>query len=102
MAILRIVSLWLQPGASAADFEAFEHKAAAAMALQGGRIERAVRLREGGEGAPFEVHLVSFPDAAAFEAYRASPEAQALAAERERVIARTEILEGREAGPYPA
>jgi uncharacterized protein (DUF1330 family) len=97
---LRIVSLWLRDGVEASAFEAFERKAAAVMASHGGRIERAIRTDGAGEGAPFEVHLISFPDAAAFESYRADPQTRALRAERELIIARTEVISGIEAGPY--
>jgi uncharacterized protein (DUF1330 family) len=98
--VVRIVSLWLQEGADPAAFEAFERKAAVIMARHGGRIDRAVRMGGAGEDPPFEVHLVSFPDAQSFEAYRADPATLALRAERERVIRRTQVLEGVEAGPY--
>jgi hypothetical protein len=100
--VLRIVSLWLAEGVSVAAFEAFERKAAAIMAAHGGRIERAIRTGGAGEGGPFEVHLVSFTDAAAIDSYRADPQTLALHAERERIIARTEVISGAEAGPYGA
>jgi hypothetical protein len=98
--IVRIVSVWLRAGANVAAFVAFERKAAAIMAAHGGRIERAIRPVGAGEGAPFEVHLVSFPDEAAFDSYRADPQTLALHAERELVIARTEVISGIETAPY--
>lgn len=98
--VLRIVSLWLAEGVSVAAFEAFERKAAAIMAAHGGRIERAIRTGGAGEGAPFEVHLVSFPNVAGFEACRGDPRTLALREDRERLIARTEIVTGTEVGPY--
>lgn len=97
---LRVVSLWVRPGQEAA-FEDFERKAARIMARHGGRIDCAVRPAPGaGEDAPFEVHIVSFPDEAAYAAFRSDPDRLALADQRERIIARHLILAGREAGPY--
>jgi uncharacterized protein (DUF1330 family) len=95
------VSIWLRDG-DVAGFEAFERKIAGIQAKHGGRIERAIRLAGADAGAanPFEVHVVSFPDAASLAAYRADPQMRELAAERERVIGRTVIAEGFEAGPY--
>lgn len=67
------------------------------MATHGGRIERAFRVNAPSDSdEPFEVHLVSFPDEAAFSAYRNDAQIVALAKERERLIARTEIWTGAE------
>jgi antibiotic biosynthesis monooxygenase (ABM) superfamily enzyme len=100
---VRVVSLWVRPGQEAA-FEAFERAAARVMARYGGRIDHAVRLEASEEAtaddAPFEVHIVSFPDKAAFEAYINDPQVLALRAERDRIISRTVFAAGREAGPY--
>jgi len=92
-----LVSLWLK-GGDVAGFEAFERRAAQRLARHGGRIERALRSAPAHPGAdePFEVHLVSFPDRRAYEAWRADAETRALAPVRDTVIARSEILELRE------
>jgi hypothetical protein len=100
---VRVVTLWLRPDQEAA-FGAFEREAARIMARYGGRIEQAVRLAQpdgarAGE-APFELHIVSFPDQAAFEAYGADSEAIALRARRDTIIARTVVAAGRPADPY--
>lgn len=95
---VRIVSLWIYPGQAAA-FEAYERDAARIMASHGGRIDSAVRVAGAG-GSPFEVHVVSFPDRAAAESYAADPEIMALRSRRASIIARTDVIEGREAGPY--
>ncbi len=95
---IRIVSLWIHPGQEAA-FEAFERDAARIMARHGGRIDSAVRL-SGKRDLPFEVHVVSFPDPAAADSYATDPETTSLKARRAAIIARTELLEGREVGPY--
>jgi uncharacterized protein (DUF1330 family) len=95
-----IVSIWLK-GNDVAGFESFERQAATIMAAHGGRVDSVVRC--GGEGgAPFEVHLVSFPDAAAAGAYRADPRLAKLAPLRDRVIARTEVWTGQQRSAYGA
>ena len=95
-----IVSIWLK-GGDVEGFEAFERQAAVVMAAHGGRVEKVVRC--GGEGgAPFEVHIVSFPDVAAIDAYRVDPRLMKLLPLRDRVIARTEIWTGRERSAYGA
>jgi uncharacterized protein (DUF1330 family) len=74
-----------------AAFDAFEARAAAVMARHGAAIERAI----GVPGAPArEIHVVRFPDEAAWAAYRADPELAALAPLRARGIAATEVLVG--------
>ena len=95
---IRVVSLWIHPGQVAA-FEGFERDAARIMARHGGRIDSAIRISGAGE-SPFEVHIVSFPNRVAAESYAADAETAELRTRRDEIIARTEILEGREAGPY--
>ncbi len=93
-----VVSIWLKD-TDVADFESFERQAAVIMAAHGGHVENVVRC--GGEsGAPFEVHLVSFPDAAAAGAYRADPRLAKLLPLRDRVIARTEVWAGQQRSAY--
>ncbi len=71
-------------------FRRYEHAAARIMARHGGAIERALVLA--GEPGTFrELHVVRFPDAAAFEAYRADAELLALASERARCVVATEV-----------
>ena len=95
-----VVSLWLRNNDVAA-FEAFERNVASIVAAHGGRLENVIRCG-GRDGAPFEVHVVTWPNAAAVEAYRNDPRTLALRAERERVIARTEIWTGDQRTPYGA
>jgi uncharacterized protein (DUF1330 family) len=95
-----VVSIWLK-GNDVAGFEEFERQAATIMAGHGGRVDAVVRC--GGEGAtPFEVHVVSFPDAAAAGAYRADPRLAKLLPLRERVIARTDVWVGQQRSAYGA
>jgi len=101
---VRIVTLWIHKGQEAA-FEAFEREAARIMARHKGRIDSAVRLTppEGAapnDATPYEVHVVSFPDKAEAEAYAADPATLALREKRDRIISRTVLMAGREAGPY--
>jgi hypothetical protein len=74
------------------------------MGRHGGRIERVIRPTGPPRDAalPHEIHLVSFASPAGLEAYRADPELRALAALRESAIARTEVIMGADAEPYPA
>jgi uncharacterized protein (DUF1330 family) len=98
--LLFIVRLWLNSSDIAA-FEEFERNAARIMAQHGGRIERAIRITADNDpDAPFEIHIVSFPDHAAFESYRNDPETQALAGVRAQLIARTELFFGADATSY--
>jgi uncharacterized protein (DUF1330 family) len=99
--LILLVSLFIHPGQEVA-FREFESAAARIMGQYGGRIERVIRpgrVMPEGE-VPHEVHLASFPDEAAFAAYRADAELVGLAALRQAAIARTEIIFGVEGEPY--
>jgi hypothetical protein len=89
-----IASLWLKNGDLEA-FEAFERTAARIMAKHGGHIGRSNVA-----DAPFEIHLTSFPDAAAYAAYQDDLETRELAGARSAVIARTVTHAGTEVPPY--
>ena len=101
----RVVSLWIRPGQEAA-FDEFEREAARRMARYGGRIDAAVRTAPDGlatgpeEAAAYEVHVVSFPDKAAAEAYGNDPETIAARESRAAIISMTIAVPGEEAGPY--
>jgi hypothetical protein len=76
------------------DFRRFESQAAQIMARYGGGIERAIVLDEPPPAEPDairELHLVRFPDVAAFAAYRADPALEALASLRDAGVIRTEL-----------
>ncbi len=98
---VRVVSLWVHPGQEAA-FEVFEQDAARRMARHGGRTDSAVRVENpgGASDAPYEIHVVSFPNAAAVAAYAGDPETLGLLDRRNAIISRTVVVAGREAGPY--
>ena len=83
------------------DFRAFERHAAAVMAAHGGRIERTVVApAEGRADLLIEVHVVTFPDAAAFAAYRADPRLSAIAHLRDGAVVSTHILPGEDGPDY--
>jgi uncharacterized protein (DUF1330 family) len=90
-----IVAILTVRRARADEFRRFETAAAKLMARHGGAIERAVVLDDPPESETFrELHLVRFPDAAAFAAYRADPALAALAVLREAAVVSTEIWTG--------
>lgn len=74
-----------------AEFEAYERHAAALLADYGATISLAFRP----EGEPgVEWHVVKFPNAAAFQAYRQDERVAALKPQRDTVIVNTEIIMG--------
>jgi glyoxylase I family protein len=87
-----VVLLRVHPDRAEA-FEQYEQRAFAIAASHGGRLDRRIRC-EASEDGPDEVHLVSFPDAASFDRYRADPRLHALAELRSEAIRETTILTG--------
>ena len=84
------------------EFQRFERAAAAIMAHYGGAIERTVAVDAPAAAHYREVHVVTFPDAAAFAAYRADPELAGLARLRDDTIVATEVLVGEDGPTYGA
>jgi len=97
--VVLVVSVWLRDN-DIAGFVEFENKIAAIQAKHGGKIERAIRLSEPDGDRPFEVHVVSFPNQESLASYRSDDDMKPLADERERLIAKTLIVEGRDVEPY--
>jgi hypothetical protein len=84
------VLLWAQPGADDA-LVAYEDRVLALVPEHRGRVLQ--RARSGGaDGQPLEVQLIEFPSAAALDAYMADGRRTSLAAERDRSIARTQVI----------
>jgi len=82
-------------------FRRFEAIAARVMSRHGGAIERVVVLRpEAPDADHREVHLVRFPDEAAFAAYRGDPELLAASPLREQSVIATSILVGTDGPDY--
>ncbi len=95
-----VVALYINPG-RAAEFEQFEFAAAAIMKRHGGAIDRRIALAPDAAGAtPHEVHIVTFPDSAAFARYRTDDDLQALADLRQRAIRKTVIWSGADLPPF--
>lgn len=83
------------------DFRAFERHAAVVMAAHGGRIERTVVAPA--EGRPellIEVHVVTFPDDAAFAAYRADPRLREVTHLRDGSVVQTALVVGEDGPTY--
>ena len=55
----------------------------------------------GGDGQPLEIQLLEFPTAQAVAEFMADGRRQGLAGERDRVIARTEVIDVRLVGGDP-
>lgn len=85
------VLLWAHPGAEQALI-AYEDQVLALIPDHGGKILQRARS-SGAGGQPLEVHLLEFPSREALGAYLADSRRQALAAGRERAVARSEIIE---------
>ena len=109
------VLLWAQPGAQAA-LTAYEDRVLRLVPDHGGRVVHRARnsgvhrgrnsgvhrgrnsgVQGGGgggaDGQPAEIQFIDFPSQAALDAYMADPRRTALAAERDRAVARTEIID---------
>jgi hypothetical protein len=88
--------------AELAEFRAFERNAQRIMARHGGTIREAILIDDDPAAETVrEVHVVSFPDSAAFAAYRADPELVALRPSRERAVVSTELEIGSAPPHFP-
>ncbi|MBI3245739.1 MAG: NIPSNAP family protein [Deltaproteobacteria bacterium] len=99
--IILVASLFIHPGHEA-EFRQFETEAARIMRKYGGRIERVIRPHASVPlgSSPHEIHIVSFPSMAQFEAYRKDGDLAKCTPLRQSAIARTEIIIGEEGEPY--
>jgi antibiotic biosynthesis monooxygenase (ABM) superfamily enzyme len=86
--------------AAAGVFRDFERRAATIMRDHGGAIERTVVIPGAGADIFREVHIVTFPDDHAFEAYRSDPRLAAIAHLREQAVVSTEVLMGHDGPDY--
>ena len=91
--VVLVAALYMNPGRRA-EFDEFETAAARIMRRYRGAIERRIGIAPADENQPDEVHVVAFPDRAAFERYRADPELQGLAKLRQKAIRLTTIWFG--------
>jgi uncharacterized protein (DUF1330 family) len=95
------VLLWAHPGAEAA-LATYEDRVLRLVPDHGGRVvlrarnsgvPRARGTGTGTGGQPVEIQLIEFPAAAALDAYMSDPRRTAMAADRDRAVARTEIID---------
>ena len=84
------VFLWAHPGMEHALSD-YEDAVLGLVADHGGNVVHRT-WTDGTEGQPLEIQLSEWPSAAALDAYMADPRRTALSADRERAIARTEIV----------
>ena len=85
------VLLWARPGAEA-GLITYEDRVLGIASGYGGRVLQRARSN-GADGQPLEVQILEFPSARAVEEFMADGRRQSLAGERERVIARTEVID---------
>jgi len=90
-----VVTLTVRKAETAA-FHEFERQAARIMARHGGVIERVVVIDSRDDEDTFkEVHIVTFPNADSFEAYRADDALRPIAHLRAQAVVSTVIWVGR-------
>jgi hypothetical protein len=91
MSLTLCVLLWARPGAED-GLIAYEDQVLAMASDHQGRVLQ--RVRGGGaNGQPLEVQLLEFASAQALDEFMADPRRQSLTAERDRVIAKTEVID---------
>jgi hypothetical protein len=88
--ILLCCLLWANAGLED-DLSAYEDAVLAIVGDHGGEVLQRGR-GDGSEGHPHEVQMYRFASQAAIDAYLADPRRVALADERARVVARTEVF----------
>ena len=91
MSLTLCVLLWARPGAED-GLIAYENKVLDLVPAHGGRVLQRAR-GSGADGQPLEIQLLEFPSAAALDAYMTDDRRTSLAAERDRVIARTDVIQ---------
>ena len=91
MKVTLCVLLWARPGAED-GLIAYEDTVLDLVPRHGGQVRQRAR-GSGADGQPLEIQLLEFPSAAALDAYMADDRRTSLAAERDRVIARTDVIQ---------
>ncbi len=85
------VLLWARPGAEEA-LTAYEDRVLGLLPDHGGRVLE--RARSSGENdQPLEIQLLQFPSSEALGRYMSDGRRTALTAERDRAVARTDVIE---------
>jgi hypothetical protein len=93
------VLLWARPGTEA-GLIAYEDQVLGIAADHRGQVLQRARSK-GADGQPLEVQLLEFPSAQALAEFMADGRRRSLTAERERVIARTEVIDVQLVRPDP-
>jgi len=83
------VLLWARPGQADAMAE-YEDRVLPLLAEHGGTLVQRLRARE--PNGPHEIQTIAFATRAGFDGYMADARRTVLVEERDRVIARTELL----------
>ena len=84
------VLLWAQPDADHALI-AYEDRVLALVPEHGGRVLNRARS-SGADGQPLEIQLLEFPSAAALSGYMTDSRRVVLADDRDRAVAKTEVI----------
>lgn len=85
------VLLWALPGAED-SLTAYEDTVLDLIPQHGGKVLQRARS-SGADGQPLEIQFLQFPSARALEEYMTDERRTALAQERDRAVARTQIID---------
>ncbi len=91
MSVTLCVLLWPHPGADDA-LTSYEDEVLALVGDHDGRVLQRAR-RSGADDAPLEVQLLQFGSAEALSGYMTDERRLALADDRDRAVARTQVIE---------
>ena len=91
MSLTLCVLLWARPGTED-GLIAYEDQVLSLVPEHGGRVLQRARS-SGADGQPLEIQLLAFPSAAALDAYLTDDRRTSLAAQRDQVIAQTEVIQ---------
>jgi hypothetical protein len=100
MSLTLCVLLWARPGAED-SLIAYEDHVLAIAAGHGGQVLQRAR-GSGTGGQPLEIQLLQFPSAHMLDAFMGDDRRRALAGDRDRAIAKTEVIEVRLVAQEPA
>jgi CTP:molybdopterin cytidylyltransferase MocA len=100
MSLTMCVLLWAHPDAAAALI-AYEDKVLGLVSEHGGTVVQRARS-DGADGHPLEIQTLQFPSGAALHGYLTDGRRLALAEDRDRAVARTEIMNVDLVGPSQA
>lgn len=90
MSLTLCVLLWARPGAERALI-AYEDRILALAGEHGGQVLQRARS-SGAAGDPFEIQLLEFPSAGKFDDFMNDGRRVSLAGERDRAIAKTQVI----------